>query len=57
MYVDVEANENIHENFSMLYRDVSVSREIYCIKYNLEGEESPVQVIGWDKETQSPCAA
>ena len=57
MYVDVEANENIHENFSMLYRDVSVSREIYCIKYNIEGEESPVQVIGWDKETQSPCAA
>ena len=57
MYVDVEANENIHENFSMLYREVSVSREIYCIKYNIEGEESPVQVIGWDKETQSPCAA
>ena len=57
MYVDVEANENTHENFSMLYRDVSVSREVYCIKYNIEGEEYPVQVIGWDKETQSPCAA
>ena len=51
MYVDVEANENTHENFSMLYRDVSVSREVYCIKYNIEGEEYPVQVIGWDKET------
>ena len=57
MYVDVEANENIHESFSMLYRDVSKSREVYCIKYNIEGEESPVQVIGWVKETQSTCAA
>jgi len=57
MYVDVESNENIHENFSMLYRDVSKSREIYCIKYNIDGEESPVQIIGWDKETQSPCSA
>ena len=57
MYVDVEANENIYENFSMLYRDVSNSREVYCIKYNIEGEESPVQVVGWDKETQSSCAA
>ena len=57
MYVDVEANENTNENFSMLYRDVSASREVYCIKYNIEGNESPVQVIGWDKETNSPCAA
>ena len=57
MYVDVEANENTHESFSMLYRDVSESREVYCIKYNIEGEESPVQVIGWDKKTQSPCPA
>ena len=50
MYVDVVANENTHESFSMLYRDVSESREVYCIKYNIEGEESPVQVIGWDKK-------
>ena len=57
MYIDIEANENIHENFSMLYRGISESREIYCIKYNIEGKESPVQVIGWDSETRSPCAA
>lgn len=57
MYIDIEANENIHENFSMLYSDISKSREIYCIKYNIEGKESPVQVIGWDRETRSPCAA
>ena len=57
MYVDVEANNNINETFSMLYRNVSTSREVYCIKYNIDGDESPVQVIGWNKETNSPCAA
>ena len=35
MYVDVEANDNINESFSMLYRDISKSREVYCIKYNM----------------------
>ena len=35
MYVDVEANENTDKNFSMLYRDISKSREIYCIKYSI----------------------
>ena len=57
MYVDVEANENTSQNFSMLYRDISPSREVYCIKYNMGGNESPVQVKGWDRETNSPCAA
>ena len=57
MYVDVEANDNINENFSMLYRDISESREVYCIKYNMGGDDSPVQIKGWDKETNSPCGA
>ena len=57
MYVDVEANDNINESFSMLYRDISKSREVYCIKYNMGEDDSPVQIKGWDKETNSPCAA
>ena len=54
MYVDVEANDNINESFSMLYRDISESREVYCIKYNMGGDDSPVQIKGWNKETNSP---
>ena len=57
MYIDVEANENINKNFNMLYRDISLSREVYCIKYQMNEDNSPVQVKGWDKETNSPCAA
>ena len=57
MYIDVEANKNINKNFSMLYRDVSTSREVYCIKYQADGVDLPVQVKGWDKDTNSPCAA
>lgn len=57
MYVDVESNGNVNENFSMLYRDVSPSREVYCIKYLINEEDAPVQVTGWDNETNSPCAA
>ena len=53
----MEANENTSQNFSMLYRDISPSREVYCIKYNMGGDEFPVQVKGWNKETNSPCAA
>lgn len=57
MYIDVEANKNINKNFSMLYRDVSTSREVYCIKYQADGVDFPVQVKGWDKDTNLPCAA
>lgn len=57
MYIDVEANGNVEKNFSMLFRDVSTSREVYCIKYQMNGEDAPVQVKGWDNETNSPCAA
>jgi len=57
VYVDVEANKNTNKSFSMLYRDISESREVFCIKYSLGEEESPVQIKGWDKETNSPCAA
>lgn len=57
MYIDVEANGNMEKNFSMLFRDVSTSREVYCIKYQMNGEDAPVQVKGWDNETNSPCAA
>ena len=57
MYIDVEAKDNTSKNFSMLYRDISPSREVYCIKYQMNGEDSPVQVKGWDNKTNSPCVA
>ena len=57
MYVEVEAGGNAGQNFSMLYRDVSPSREVFCIKYQVNSEETPMQVTGWDMETNSPCAA
>ena len=57
MYIDVEAKDNTNKSFSMLYRDVSASREVYCVKYELNGEDSPVRVKGWDNETNSPCPA
>ena len=57
MYIDVEAKDNTNKNFSMLYRDISPSREVYCIKYQINDEDLPVQVKGWDNETNSPCTA
>lgn len=57
MFVDVESNPNIETGFNMLYRDVSQAREVFCIKYNLNGAEQPVQVTGWDAESASPCPA
>ena len=57
MYIDVEAKDNIDKSFSMLYRDISPPREVFCIKYQIDGEDSPVQVKGWDNETNTPCPA
>ena len=57
MYIDVEGKDNIKEDFNMLYRDVSKPREVYCIKYELNGKDLPVQVKGWDNETNTPCPA
>ena len=57
MYIDVTAGKNTGQNFSMMYRHVSPPREVFCIKYQANGEETPVQVKGWDAQTNSPCAA
>ena len=57
MFLEVESNPNIEHNFDMLYRDVGPARELYCIKYNTGGKEEPVQITGWNAETNSPCPA
>ena len=57
MYVEVETCPNIAENFSMVYKEVTLPREVYCIEYSIEGKEKPVQVTGWDAETNFPCSA
>jgi hypothetical protein len=41
----------------MIYRDVSPIRELYCIKYDIDGKERPVQITGWDADTNTPCSA
>lgn len=57
MYVEVENCTNVDQTFTMVYKEVSPPREVYCIEYNIAGEEKPVQVTGWDAETNSPCSA
>ena len=57
MFLEVEANGNIDETFNMMYRDVSSPREVFCVKYSVNGEEIPVQVKGWDTEKNAPCPA
>ena len=41
----------------MIFRDISPARELYCIKYPVNGEEQPVQIIGWDADSNKPCPA
>lgn len=57
MFLEIESNPNIERNFDMIYRDVSPIRELYCIKYNIDGKEQPVQITGWDADTNTPCSA
>ena len=57
MFLEVEANGNVDLSVSMMYRDITPPREVYCLKYSIQGEEQPVQVVGWDAETHAPCRA
>ena len=57
MFVEVDSNSNTDKSFNMIFRDISPARELYCIKYNIHGKEQPVQITGWDAETNSPCSA
>jgi len=57
MYLDIEPDGNVDRSFSMVYRDVSPPRQVYCVKYPVDGVEQPVQVTGWDADTHSPCPA
>ena len=57
MFLEIESNPNVERSFDMVYRDISPTRELYCIKYNINGEEQPVQITGWNAETNSPCSA
>ncbi len=57
MFIDVEPNPNTEASFNMIYRDVSSPREVFCVKYLLGTEEQPVQITGWDVQTNAPCPA
>ncbi len=57
MFIDVEPNSNTDKSFNMIYRDVNSSREVFCIKHLIQGIEEPVQIVGWDAETDAPCPA
>ncbi len=57
MFIDVESNPNTETSFNMVFRDVSQKREAFCIKHRVDTEDQPVQVTGWDAETNSPCPA
>ena len=57
MFIDIEPNPNTEISFNMVYRDVSPAREVFCIKYMVGVEDQPVQVTGWDAETNAPCPA
>jgi len=57
MFIDVEPNDNINSRVSTLYRDRGTPREVYCIKYDLQGTDEPVQITGYDLDTGKPCPA
>ena len=57
MFIEVEPNPNTETSFNMVYRDISPAREAFCIKYMVGTEDQPVQVTGWDTETNAPCPA
>lgn len=57
MFIDVDANANAERGFNMVFRDISAPRKLYCIKYLVKGEEQPVQITGWDADTNTPCPA
>lgn len=57
MFVEVEPCQNTDKSFNMVYKETSMPREVYCLKYAAPGGEKPARVTGWDAETDSPCPA
>lgn len=57
MFLEVDPNPNTETCVSSVYKDVSRPREVYCVKYIFQEEEEPVQVTGWDAESNKPCPA
>ncbi len=57
MFLEVDSNPNTETCVNSVYKDVSRSREVYCVKYSVQEKEEPVQVTGWDAETGKPCPA
>ena len=57
MLLDVEPCANTENGISTIYHEASPPREVYCIKYLLGEEEKPMQVTGWDGESNTPCPA
>ncbi|MFQ5673944.1 MAG: hypothetical protein ACE5G9_12730 [Nitrospinales bacterium] len=55
MYVEVESCPNVDAEFSMVYKEVTPPREVYCIEYDAGAGEKPMQVTGWDAAADSPC--
>ena len=57
VFVEVDSNTNTDRTFNMVFRDISLPRELYCIKYPVNGEEQPVQITGWDADSNTSCPA
>lgn len=57
MFIEIEPCGNVDTAFSMMYREMGEPREVFAIKYNRWGRDEPVQVTGWDAETNLPCPA
>jgi hypothetical protein len=57
MYLEVEPNANTGKSVSMIYRDITPPREVFCVKHRITGGEQVVQVTGWDAATDRPCSA
>ena len=57
VFVEVDSNTNTDRTFNMVFRNISLPRELYCIKYPVNGEEQPVQITGWDADSNTSCPA
>ena len=57
MFIEVEPNNNTDRSFNMVFRDIGQPRELYCIKYQVNDDQQPVQVTGWDADAGPPCPA
>ncbi|MGV7221488.1 MAG: hypothetical protein ACQ9MH_08190 [Nitrospinales bacterium] len=57
MFLEVEPNSNVDKSLGLMYKDITSPREVYCIKYLVDGEEKPMQITGWDGDSDKPCPA